>query len=44
MVPGIFFDNFGKRPYRAFLIGKISDVDPEFGKFSEYSKLLFFPS
>ena len=28
----------------AFPIGKISEVNPEFGKFSEYSKLIILPS
>ena len=31
----------GRGP-RAFLIGKISDVNPEFGIFSEHSKLMIF--
>ena len=34
---GIFLAILGRGP-RAFPIGKISDVNPEFGKFSEYSK------
>ena len=38
---GIFLLIYGRGP-RAFLIGKISDVNPEFGKFSEYSKLIIF--
>ena len=38
---GIFFAILGRGP-RAFLIGKISDINPEFGKFSEYSKLIIF--
>ena len=38
---GIFLAILGRGP-RAFLIGKISDVNPEFGKFSEYSKLMIF--
>ena len=33
-----FFGNFGKGP-RAFLIGKISYVNPEYGKISKHSKL-----
>ena len=45
MLPGIFLAILGRGP-RAFLIGKISDihvhVNPEFGKFSEYSKLIIF--
>ena len=40
---GIFLAILG-RGSRAFAIGKISDVNPEFGKFSEYSKLIIFPS
>ena len=40
---GIFLAILGKGP-RAFPIGKISDVNPEFGKFSEYSKLIILPS
>ena len=39
--PGIFLAILGRGP-RAFLIGKVSDVNPEFGKFSEYSKLIIF--
>ena len=39
--PGIFLAILGRGP-RAFLIGKISDINPEFGKFSEYSKLIIF--
>ena len=39
--PGIFFAILGRGP-RAFAIGKISDVNPEFGKFSEYSKLIIY--
>ena len=38
---GIFWAILGRGP-RAFLIGKISDVKPEFGKFSEYLKLIMF--
>ena len=33
---GFFLAILGRGP-RAFLIGKISDIKPEFGKFSEYS-------
>ena len=40
---GIFLAILG-RGSRAFAIGKISDVNPEFGKFSEYSKLIILPS
>ena len=40
-VQGFFLAILGRGP-RAFLIGKISDVNPEFGKFSEYSKLIIF--
>ena len=40
-LPGIFLAILGRGP-RAFLIGKVSDVNPEFGKFSEYSKLIIF--
>ena len=36
---GMFLAILG-RGSRAFVIGKISDVNPEFGKFSEYSKLI----
>ena len=32
-----FLAILGRGP-RAFPIGKISDINPEFGKFSEYSK------
>ena len=39
---GIFLEILGRGP-RAFPIGKISDVNPEFGKFSEYSKLIILP-
>ena len=38
---GFFLAILGRGP-RAFLIGKISDVNPEFGKFSECSKLIIF--
>ena len=38
---GIFLAILEMGP-RAFLIEKISDVNPEFGKFSEYSKLIIF--
>ena len=41
MFSGIFLAILGRGP-RAFLIGKISDANPEFGKFSEYSKLIIF--
>ena len=37
---GIVLEVLGRGP-RAFLIGKISDVNPEFGKISEHSKLIF---
>ena len=40
-VPGIFSAILGRGP-RAFLIGKISDIHPEFGKFSKHSKLMIF--
>ena len=40
-LPGIFLAILGRGP-RAFLIGKISNINPEFGKFSEYSKLIIF--
>ena len=36
-IPGIFFSILGRGP-RAFLIGKFSDVNLEFGKFSKHSK------
>ena len=36
-----FLAILGRRP-RAFLIGKISDVNLEVGKFLEYSKLIIF--
>ena len=39
--PGIFSAILGRGP-RAFLIGKISDIHPEFGKFSKHSKLMIF--
>ena len=38
---GIFLAILGKDP-RAFLNGKISDVNPEFGKISKHSKLIIF--
>ena len=41
---GIFFFFFailGRGP-RAFLIGKVSDINPEFGKFLKYSQLMIF--
>ena len=38
---GIFSAILGRGP-RAFLIGKISDIHPEFGKFSNHSKLMIF--
>ena len=38
-VTGIFLAILGRGP-RAFVIGKISDVNPKLGKFSEYSKLI----
>ena len=38
---GIFSAILGRGP-RAFLIGKISDIHPEFGKFSKHSKLMIF--
>ena len=37
-MPGIFLAILGRGP-RAFLIGKISDVNPEFGKFSGKFKI-----
>ena len=40
--PGIFLAILGRGP-RASPIGEISDVNPEFGKFSEYSKLISLP-
>ena len=40
-IAGIFLAILGRGP-RAFLIGKISEINPEFGKFSEYSKLIIF--
>ena len=36
-----FFANLERGP-RVFLIRKISDINPEFGKFSEHSKLIIF--
>ena len=39
--PRIFSAILGRGP-RAFLIGKISDIHPEFGKFSEHSKMMIF--
>ena len=39
---GIFSAVLGRGP-RAFLIGKISDIHPEFGKFSKHAKLMIFP-
>ena len=36
-----FLAILGRGP-RAFLIGKFSDVKPEFGKFSKYSQLIIF--
>ena len=39
--PGIFLAILG-RGLKAFLIGKISNVNPEFGKFSECSKMIIF--
>ena len=39
--PGIFSAILGRGP-RAFLIGKISDIYPEFGKFSKHSKFMIF--
>ena len=38
---GFFLAILGRGP-SAFLIGKISDINPEFWKFSEYSKLIIF--
>ena len=38
---GIFSAILGRGP-RAFLIGKISDIYREFGKFSKHSKLMIF--
>ena len=40
MTSGIFFAILGMGP-RAFLIGKISDVNPGFGKIPEHSNLMF---
>ena len=39
VLSGIFLAILGRGP-RAFLTGKISDINHEFGKFSEYSKLI----
>ena len=39
--PGTFLALFGRGP-RAFLIGKFSDVNPEFGKISKHSKFIIF--
>ena len=41
MKPGIILAILGRGP-RAFLIGKFSDVNPEFKKFSKYSQLVKF--
>ena len=41
--PGIFLAILGRGP-RAFQIGKISDVNPKFGKFSWHSKSMKFYS
>ena len=41
LATGIFSAILGRGP-RAFLIGKISDIHPEFGKFSNHSKLMIF--
>ena len=38
---GIFLAILGRSP-RTFLIGKFSDINPEFGKFSKYSQLIIF--
>ena len=38
---GIFLAILGRGP-RAFLIGKFSNVNPEFGKLSKYSQLIIF--
>ena len=35
-----FLAILGRGP-RSFLIGKISDINPDFGKFSEHSRLMF---
>ena len=37
-----FFFSILARGPRAFLIGKISDINSEFGEFSEYFKLIIF--
>ena len=37
-----FFAILGRGP-GAFLIGEISDIHPEFGKFSTHSNLMLFP-
>ena len=39
LISGIFLAILGRGP-KAFLIGKISEVNPKFGKISEYSKLI----
>ena len=39
---GIFFLAILGRGPRAFLFGKFSDVNPEFGKFSKYSQFIIF--
>ena len=41
LMQGFFSAILGRGP-RAFLIGKISDIHPEFGKFSKHSKLMIF--
>ena len=41
MCQGFFSAILGRGP-RAFLIGKISHIHPEFGKFSKHSKLMIF--
>ena len=38
---GFFLAILGRGPW-AFLIGKFSNVNPEFGKFSKYSQLIIF--
>ena len=43
LLSGIFWAILGRDP-RAFPIGKLSDVNPEFGKISKYSKLIILPS
>ena len=40
-IAGIFSAILG-RGLRAFLIGKISDIHPEFGKFSKHLELMIF--